>query len=316
MSRSLLAPALALALTAALPVAAAQAASNGPLALVRGTTLSLQPAAGGAPAVRLTGLTPGSPLAASRDGAQLAFLTGPVGDSSRLSIAKPAGGAVRSVTLKGLSVNSLAFSPDRRTLVLTAFRAGDSGVGHVRAYLYRIATRRVTPLRTAFRYAFDAAFTPDGRSVVYVGDRLQEEESSDCASALRRVRIDGTRDTLLYQGAGGSRPCPQAISPSPGGTSVAMTAITAGDEPAGPGPASGVWRLALTKGAKPKLLAATAASPAWSPAGDRIAYGAFGRSDGQYPFSGVTGLFTQPKGGGTPAQLSGEGVSSLAWLAG
>lgn len=316
MSRSsVLAAALAVP-ALVLPAAAAHAAADGPLAVVRGTTLSLQPTDGGPATERLTGLSNGSPLAASRDGKRLAFLTGAVGDSSHLSIAGTTGGAPQTVLLKNVSVNSLAFSPDGRTLAITAFRRSDNNAGHIFPYLYRIATGRLTPLRTKVRYAFDLDFAPDGRSLVYVADRLKEEESSDCASALRRVRPDGSHDTLIYQGAGGNRrPCPTQVSLSPGGRSVAMTAITAGDEPAGPGPASGVWRLALTKGARPRRLSVTAHSPAWAPSGGLIAYSAYGRTDGQYPFEGVTGLFTVPKAGGAAAELSAQAADSVAWPA-
>lgn len=316
MSRALVPAAALAALVVLLPAGAAQAAADGPIAVVRGTTLSLQPTAGGPATERLTGLAQGSPLAASRDGRRLAFLTAATDDSSHLSIAGTSAGAAKTVVLKNVSVNSLAFSPDGRTLAITAFRRSDNSAGHVFPYLYRIATGRLTSLRTKVRYAFDLEFAPDGRSLVYVADRLREEESSDCASALRRVRPDGTRDTLIYQGAGGSRPCPTEISLSPGGGAVAMTAITAGDEPAGPGPASGVWRLDLAKGARPRRLSVTAGSPAWSPSGGRIAYRAFGRTDGLYPYEGVTGLFTIAKSGGAPLQLSDRGdAGAVAWPA-
>ncbi len=131
---------------------------------------------------------------------------------------------------------------------MTAFRDSDHDAGHVFAYLARIDLRRLRSLRTTTRFAYDMKFAPDGKSLVYVGDSRRGDNAG--CSAIRRIRMDGSHDTLLYRGrGGGGRPCPLDISLSPGGTKLAMTAATGLEEPAGPGPPTGIYRLlAVSRG--------------------------------------------------------------------
>jgi dipeptidyl aminopeptidase/acylaminoacyl peptidase len=307
-------PALALTATAVLLAAApaAHAATNGPLAFAADDGLFVQPLQGS----ELTRVDRGGvqTVAASRDGKLLAFGTS-VGDDVRLSVAATAGGPTRTVRLKGISINSIDISPDKRLLAITAFRDNDSTPGHIFAYLVRRDGTKLRALRTKARFAVDMRFTPDGKSLLYVSPSSTPEEISDCTSSIRRIRLDGTRDTALYKGTGGTLACPLSLSLSPTGTSVAMAALESGDEPAGPGPAPNVYRLSLTtKGAKPKLLVRQGYAPAWSPGGDQIAYTSTRSPFG--PATDPTGTFRIPAAGGTPVRVSERSASAIAWLRG
>lgn len=316
MPRTATIAATALATIAAGAAAPAGApAANGPLAYVTDGKVLLQPAAGGPPVLR-AGTLSASSVSASHDGSLLAVVRDPIDrrDSSRVALMPAGGGKGRALVFRGLTISALAVSPDRRLLAFTAFRFGDDTPGHVFAYVARIDGTGLRPLRTATRFAYDIEFTPDGRSLVYIGDSMRGENAG-CAT-IRRIRLDQTRDRLLYRGAGGARPCPFQLSLSPGGTSLAMTAATSLDEPAGPGPPSGVWRLGLRPGSRPVLLSPTALHPAWSPDGRQIAFGAFGRDDdAQYPGRGPHGLHRIDTAGRVPVKIAEQQVDSLAWLA-
>jgi dipeptidyl aminopeptidase/acylaminoacyl peptidase len=313
MSRPRLVPFALLVLASCAPASASAAPANGPVAFATSDSIFLQPLDG--PEITRADRVGANVIAASRDGSLLAFDSGGIG-RTKLSVAKTAGGPVRMVDLEGISIHSLDISPDNTMLAITAFRDSDSIAGHIYPYLVRIDGRKLRALKTKARFAYDMRFTRDGKSVLYTAPSQKRDDSSDCTASVRRIRIDATRDTSVYRGTGGDRPCPLDISLSPGGTSLAMTALTSGEEPAGPGPPPGVWRLSLTpRPGKPRLLADQARSPAWSPAGDQIAYTATG-GDPRFPGAGPTGIYRIGKGGGTPVRLSTRSAGSMVWLPG
>lgn len=277
--------------------ATASAAANGPLAIVDADgvyRIGLDGTERRLAATRNAGF-----VARSRDGSILVY-----GADDRIFMRR-GDRTVRSFRTPGLSVNSLAISPDGKRIAFTAFRDRDSIAGHIYPYTARIDGTRIRSLRTHRRFVTQIAFLRDGR-LLYVGTGGQEE-SSDCNAEIRRIRADGTQDVRIYHGPGGeSRPCPQTFSLSPGGSALAMAAITSGDEPAGPGPPPGVYRLAVRAGALPKPLAQRAANPAWSPAGDQIAFTSYGAG----------AVVRIPAAGGEPVRIAQRFGRSITWLSG
>ncbi len=311
MPRILISLTALLALSATCPTAS-NAATNGPV-VIASDSVFLQPLSG--PEVTRTTSVGAAAISASRDGSLLAFSSGPFGGMTKLTFGATAGGPLTTHVLRGISIHTIDISPNGRLIALTAFRDSDSQAGHIFAYLVRRDGTKLRRLPTKAKLAADMRFAPDGKSLLYVSPSTTPTEISDCTASIRRIRLNGTHDVSLYKGTGGALACPQQISVSPDGRSVAMTGFTSGDEPAGPGPAPGIYRLSLTsRTAKPKLLVQGGRAAAWSPAGDQIAYSAV-PVDPRDQTSGPTGIFRIPRNGGTPVRVSDRGFSnSIAWL--
>lgn len=275
---------------------AAAGVRNGRLVFASGQNLALQPMSGRPDVVRQR---PAAIVGSSRSGRLIATSSGVDGD---VTISDAHGRAKRRMNFRGIVIHSLDVSPDGRRIALTAFRDAEPGRLNVFPYVVGIDGKGLARLRTGLPHAFDLRFTRDGDALVYAGAPA-DGPFAPCPS-LRRVRLDGTRDTLLYAAAGGRLPCVVNVTMAPTGPFAAFTGDPAPGTAAPPGASvrTGVYRVQLIGNGVPTLLAADAFAPAWAPAGDQVAY------------STTTGTFRLPAGGGTRTFVTTTPALSLTWL--
>lgn len=288
--------ALVLVATGALLGPSAAAAKNGRLAFPNADNLVLQPLTGAPSVIKDRRATI---IGSSRSGRLMALSSGTDGD---VTIADGRGRVVRRIDFRGLVVHSVDISPDGRRLALTAFRDADPGRLNVFPYVADITGRGLIRVKTRLRHTFDLRFTRDGRALIYAGAPTRGDFVA-CPS-LRRVRLDGTRDTLLYEAVGGTLPCALNFALSPDGRSAAFTGDPAPGQVPPPGTSvrTNVYQVALAGRRAPRLIAPQAFSVAWAPDGDQIAY------------SSLTGTYRVRQDGSKPRPVSPTPTLALTWL--
>ncbi|WP_354700433.1 hypothetical protein [Paraconexibacter sp. AEG42_29] len=275
---------------------AAAVAKNGRLAFPNASNLVLQPLTGAPSVIKDRRATI---IGSSRSGRLMALSSGTDGD---VTIADGRGRVIRRIDFRGIVIHSLDISPDGRRLALTAFRDAEPGRLNLFPYVADISGRGLTRVTTRLRHTFDLRFTRDGRAFVYAGAPTTGDFVA-CPS-LRRVRLDGTRDTLLYEAVGGTLPCALSFALSPAGNSAVFTGDPAPGQLPPPGTLvrTGVYQVALTGRATPRLLHPQAFAVAWAPDGDQVA------------FSSLAGTYRMRAGGGTATRVSPTPTLAMTWL--
>jgi Tol biopolymer transport system component len=154
-----------------------------------------------------------------------------------------------------MSDSEPVWAPGGRVLAFTRVRG--SG-GYSAVYRIRLDGKQLRLLSREVRYAYGAAWSPDGSKIAY--------STFDLSAVVRIVvaRADGTAARVLATFAWQREPPATFLSWSPDGTELAYVGSAAY-------PSSDLYA-ARVDGSGTRLLARGATQPAWSPDGRRLAY--------------------------------------------
>jgi len=265
-------------------------------------------------------LTTGSEPAYSPSGDMLAFTRAPNEDRSEIWVSAPDGSGARRLVGAGRGydgVGSPAWSPDGTMLAFSHYTLSEKrGLVSSIEIVNRDGRGRRTVASVdprALEAAYEPAWTPDGRRLVYT--RTRATSAGDYAFELRSVGADGSGDALLMRDAHGA-----AFSPD--GTRIAFSdsstenGQTCGSDECYP---NGELAVAGADGSGRRILFKSESdegTPSWSPDGARIAFSS-GRNVPEQDYGGSEVYTIAPDGSCLTWLTNGDRDSGLpAWAPG